>query len=255
MIMPKIESKPDQNSYLSFWKKTLHVVVFLSLFILMFYCYSHVFKEKTHKYDTFYSSEKNSMDYLCAGISHTYYGINPVYIYTHSGYKGYNLGDEAQNIRFSYFWLREALKTQSPKVFFLDVGGLFYSESSMTEEWKLKEYSDMRFSIEKIQAADEGTDERNTRIGALFPLLYFRKHVFPEKIPPLLVPELCGERMAQLIHWKFIHMIFNMKEIKYIGRAASFRLRIKLFLNGYYNYARTIRLNWFPIRHLRITGM
>lgn len=176
MIMPKIESKPDQNSHLSFWKKTLHVVVFLSLFILMFYCFSYVFKEKTHKYDTFYSSEKNSMDYLCAGISHTYYGINPVYVYTHSGYKGYNLGDEAQNIRFSYFWLREALKTQNPKVFFLDVGGLFYSESSMAEEWKLKEYSDMRFSMEKIQAADEGTDERNTRIGALFPLLYFHSN-------------------------------------------------------------------------------
>ena len=148
----------------------IRALIFFGIFILLLFISSSVLKEKWQKYDSLYRLKENSADYLLAGMSQELYGVNPVYIYEHTGYLGYNLGDEAQNIQFSYFWLVEALKRQSPKAFFLDVGNLFYNESSMTEFWKLKEYSAMPLSLEKINAAMKGTDNRDTRIGALFPL-------------------------------------------------------------------------------------
>ncbi len=153
--------------------KVIHAIIFSCGIILLLILCSNVLKEKWYKNDLFYDLNNDSVDYLTLGMSHVYYGINPIYIYTHSGYVGYNLGDEAQNIQFSCFWLEEALKSQTPKVVFLDVGNLFYLESSMAEGWKLKEYAAMPFSKNKINAVLEGTNNTSTRIGALLPILYF----------------------------------------------------------------------------------
>ena len=149
------------------------VLIFLGIFLLLLFFSSSILKEKWHKYDSLYELKENTIDYLTAGMSQDYYGVNPVYIYDHTGYVGYNLGDEAQSIRFSYFWLVEAMKRQHPKVFFLDVGNLFYDESYMNEAWKLKEYSAMPFSREKVTATLEGTEDPLTRMGSLFPLGYY----------------------------------------------------------------------------------
>ncbi len=154
-------------------KAVMKVLMFLGIFLLLLLFSSSVLKEKWHKYDSLYELKENSVDYLTAGMSQDYYGISPVYIYDHTGYVGYNLGDEAQNIRFSYFWLVEALKKQKPKAFFLDVGNLFYNESYMNEGWKLKEYSAMPLSREKISATLEGTEDPLTRLGSLYPLGYY----------------------------------------------------------------------------------
>ena len=154
---------------------------------------SNILKEKWHKYDTLYELRDHSVDYLALGMSQMFYGINPIYIYDHTGYLGFNLGDEAQNIQFSYFWLVEALKRQSPKAVFLDVGSLFYQKSYMHESWKLKEYAAMPFSMEKIKATIEGTDDTATRIGSLFPIGYFHgnwKHLAEEDFTALPQPTL-----------------------------------------------------------------
>lgn len=157
------------------WGRMLKGFFFIAGGVFVFMCLCVHFKERTHKYDDFYKLKRNTLDYILLGISHTYYAVNPMYIYTHCGYKGYNLADEAQDIRFSYYWLLETLKTQTPKVVFIDVGGLLYEDNTMSEGWKLKEFSEMRISKEKIQATFFGTEDRNTRIGALFPLLYFHE--------------------------------------------------------------------------------
>ncbi len=155
------------------FRKAIRAILFCCGTILLLIVSSNVLKEKWYKNDLYYDLNNDSVDYLTLGMSHVYYGINPVYIYTHSGYVGYNLGDEAQNIQFSCFWLEEALKSQSPKVVFYDVGSLFYLESSMAEGWKLKEYAAMPFSKNKITAVLEGTNNKSTQIGALLPILYF----------------------------------------------------------------------------------
>ena len=151
-------------------------LIFILVGILLFFAAGDVLKEKMHKYNDFYKLEKDSLDYAVVGISHSYYGINPIYIYTHSGLKGYNLADEAQDIRFSYYWLVEMLKTQAPRFLFFDVGSLFYTKTSMAEGWKLKEYGSMPASMDKLRAVSYGTDNEKTKIGVLFPLLYFHNN-------------------------------------------------------------------------------
>lgn len=153
--------------------KLLKCILFAFGLLLICMTVGRHLRERSYKYDSFYQLEKNTLDYIVLGNSHSYYAVNPVYIYAHSGYRGYNLADEAQDLSFSCYWLREALKTQSPRMVFLDAGSFFYEETSMSEAWKLKEFAAMPFSIEKLKALRQLTDDPMTRIGVLFPALYF----------------------------------------------------------------------------------
>ena len=72
--------------------------VFICLCILLLMLCSNILKEKWHKYDTLYELRDHSVDYLALGMSQMFYGINPIYIYDHTGYLGFNLCNEAQHI-------------------------------------------------------------------------------------------------------------------------------------------------------------
>ena len=151
--------------------RCLKGIIFVAGIFFFFALFSRILSVKWNKYRAFYTLEKNELDYITLGMSHVYYGIDPVYIYAHSGYRGYNLGDEAQNVQFSYFWLMEALKTQHPKYVFFDVGSLFYSESYMDESWKLKEFSAMPLTWQKVKNIQETSADTFTKAGMVWPLL------------------------------------------------------------------------------------
>ena len=79
----------------------------------------------TSTYKGFYQMEKDSIDVLFLGSSHAAAGFNPQEIYDDFGIRSYNLGCEQQNMLVSYFWLKEALRYQTPKVVVLDTYMLF----------------------------------------------------------------------------------------------------------------------------------
>ena len=74
----------------------------------------------TTTYTGFYQMEKDTIDVLFFGSSHAACSFNPQEIYNNYGIRSYNLGCEQQNLLVSYYWLKEALKYQSPKVVVLD---------------------------------------------------------------------------------------------------------------------------------------
>lgn len=74
----------------------------------------------------FYDLEEESIDALFLGTSHVHAGISPMKIYEDTGVCTYVLGTAVQPIEFSYILLKEALKTQMPKVVFLDVSMMTY---------------------------------------------------------------------------------------------------------------------------------
>ncbi len=91
----------------------------------------------TSTYKGFYQMTDNSIDVLFLGSSHAASGFNPQEIYNNYGIRSYNLGCEEQNILVSYYWLKEALKSQKPKVVVLDTYMLFeydYREPLNTSE-------------------------------------------------------------------------------------------------------------------------
>ena len=75
----------------------------------------------TSSYSQFYRMEENSIDVLFLGSSVVVNAFIPQEIYNNYGIGSYNLGSEQQSIFLSYYWLKEALRFQSPKVVVLDM--------------------------------------------------------------------------------------------------------------------------------------
>lgn len=79
----------------------------------------------TATYHGFYEMDRDSIDVLFLGSSHAVSAFNVQMLYNEYGITSYNMGCEQQNLLSSYYWLKEALRFQSPKVVILDVYMLF----------------------------------------------------------------------------------------------------------------------------------
>lgn len=74
----------------------------------------------TSTFAGFYDMEENSIDVLFFGSSHCVSAFSPQEIYENYGLRSYNLASEQQNMLVSYYWLKEALRFQTPKVVVVD---------------------------------------------------------------------------------------------------------------------------------------
>ena len=74
----------------------------------------------TATYLDFYDLERDSVDVLFMGSSHAGSFFNPQILYDTYNIVSYNLSSEQQSMLVTYYWLKEALRYQSPKVVILD---------------------------------------------------------------------------------------------------------------------------------------
>ncbi len=106
---------------------------------------------------------ENSIDVLVLGSSHAQYSVNPGVIYDHSDLYTFVLGTGCQPMIMSYYYLEEALKTQSPEVVILEVftmlpsqavcyaDGMFYvAASQMSGQTRIDAINEID-NAEKIQ--------------------------------------------------------------------------------------------------------
>lgn len=70
--------------------------------------------------ETFYRLDRNSVDVLFLGSSHCYCSVDVANLWENHGIAAYSLAISGQDLASSYYWLVEALKTQKPKVIFLE---------------------------------------------------------------------------------------------------------------------------------------
>lgn len=66
--------------------------------------------------DTFYQLEDNMVDVLFLGSSHCYCSVNAALLWEQYGMAAYSLSISGQDLASSYYCMKEALKTQKPKV-------------------------------------------------------------------------------------------------------------------------------------------
>lgn len=71
--------------------------------------------------ETFYRLDRDSVDVLFLGSSHCYCSVDVANLWENHGIAAYSLSISGQDIASSYYCLVEALKTQKPKVVFLEV--------------------------------------------------------------------------------------------------------------------------------------
>ncbi len=145
-------------------KKVLSCIVFLCLLagILSYVNVVLTAKQTARQltpmavYHDFYSMEENTVDVIFLGSSHTYSGFSPQYLYDSFGIRSYNLGSSQQDLTLSYYWLKEALQTQSPKAVVLDTCTFFQwfndNNTNAQEGFVRKAMDFMRWGPNKLEA-------------------------------------------------------------------------------------------------------
>lgn len=113
----------------------------------------------TSAYTGFYEQERGSLDTLFLGSSHAVSAFSPRYLYDNYGINSFNLGCDQQNMLLSYYWLREALKYQSPRTVVLETYLLFPYQTqeplNSLEATTRKAMDYMRWSENKIRAVND----------------------------------------------------------------------------------------------------
>ncbi len=106
-------------------------------------------------YKGFYDLEDDTVDVLFLGSSHAYSSFLPQALYDEYGLTSYNLGMGNQNLVLNYFWLKEALKYQKPKVVVLEAVYAFFHDPitvGFMDSANQKSLNYMRWSLNRLEA-------------------------------------------------------------------------------------------------------
>ena len=137
-------------------KNALKIISFLLAFVLTFAGVVHVldfkYLDSIFKVDSFYELEENTVDVLVIGSSHAYQGINTAVLWKDFGIAAFNFCGAAQPIWNTYYYLEEALKTQTPKAIILDTYYLHMSDDYTDESTAIKNTYGLKWSSTKKAA-------------------------------------------------------------------------------------------------------
>lgn len=97
----------------------LTVLILCGIGLARVFCFKYA--DGILQMENFYQERRNSIDVLCLGSSHMFVNISPKALWEHHGIASYDLGGSVQPFWNTYFYLKEALDYQKPKVVVLDV--------------------------------------------------------------------------------------------------------------------------------------
>ena len=90
----------------------------------------------------FYVEKRNDIDMVVLGSSNSFCTVNPLILYEEYGIAAYDFGSSSQPMHISVLYLKEALKTQKPKVVALEVNML--AGSSISSKTRRHSAGDLR---------------------------------------------------------------------------------------------------------------
>lgn len=124
----------------------------------------------------FYKQKENSIDIIYIGDSCVYSAVSPMEIYKNIGVTGYSLSSPGQKIWSSYYLLKDVLKTQKPKVVFLEIGEAFSARENEEELNKRNVIDAMKFSKNKLEMINDEIYGFSAfeKLGCVLPI--FRYH-------------------------------------------------------------------------------
>lgn len=117
---------------------------------------NHIFKFKYGDgiYDVtkFYELDDNTVDVLIVGSSHAYENINTGVLWNEYGMASYILGGSVQPMWNSYYYLKEALKTQTPELIVLEGHCVTRNEEFNNDSRIIKNTYGLKWSRDKLDA-------------------------------------------------------------------------------------------------------
>ena len=134
----------------------------------------------TATYKQFYKTDRNSIEVLFLGSSVVANAFIPQEIYNEYGITSYNLAAEQQSLFLNYYWLKESLRYQTPKVVVLDLKfmcTLHPDDAINMEEGQIRKSIDsMRFSKVKYDAIKKICALDNNQSAISYLLTNIRYH-------------------------------------------------------------------------------
>ena len=104
------------------FRYVISIIVLIGLFGCSYMVLSKTFQnEEIDEELSFHNLPENTMEAIVLGSSHAQYSFSPAFFYQETGLYSYVLGTPCQPLDASSLMLKEALKTQSPKIVFLEV--------------------------------------------------------------------------------------------------------------------------------------
>lgn len=79
-------------------------------------------------WNQYLKEQENSADVLFFGSSISYCDIVPSVIWENSGITSYVMAGPEQTLPITYYYIKEAIKTQTPKLVFVEVTGVFFEK-------------------------------------------------------------------------------------------------------------------------------
>lgn len=120
-------------------------------------------------WNAFLAEPKDSIDVLFLGSSYAYCDWNPGAMYGESGLTGYVMAGGEQTVGITYYYLKEALKTQSPSVVVMEGSSLFFERY---EGFTQINVGYMPWGANKLGAIFEFS-QPELRTGLLFDLYFY----------------------------------------------------------------------------------
>lgn len=109
---------------------------------------------------------ENTVDVMVFGSSLAYCNVNPAVIYEETGITSYVLAGSEQTMPVTYRYLKQALKTQHPKVVLIECTGLLFSAHNRFTKVNIVS---MPLSVDKLELTFQEAEPQE-RLGILFPL-------------------------------------------------------------------------------------
>lgn len=132
-------------------KGAVFIILFLALGELIMNVMMFKQEDGTLPVHNYYSLPRDTVDVLVLGTSHAGMNVSTKTLWDEYGIAGYRFWGSIQPIWNTYYYLREALKYQSPRVVVLDAHSLTFQQEYGTYPVQVKNTIAMRFSREKIE--------------------------------------------------------------------------------------------------------
>ena len=155
------------------FKELLFSLLFVAAAAVLIGMASNALKPARHDYGAvwrdFLAEEPDSMDYLYLGSSYAYCDISPAAIEESAGLSGYCMAGPEQTMGISYWYLRECLRTQSPRALLIEGTALHFKKF---QDYTQVNLAYMPMGLNRIAAAFT-VAEPELRTGILFDLYFY----------------------------------------------------------------------------------
>ena len=139
----------------NFFRKFFKTVAFLACLLVLFYLVNCVLSFKyddgIKTIDNFYDLPDDTVDVLLLGSSHMGVNVDPTVLWNLRGIASYNCWGSVQQPWNTYYYLKECLKYQNPKLVVMDVYGVTFSGDFPGYDNMVKNTQGLRLSKDKIE--------------------------------------------------------------------------------------------------------